>query len=700
MAKETKPSKGGGWIKENPSLAKLVGAGAVVVLLAIVLAVSTMLSDPEKPKRRTTASAPPVTTPPADSTAVSADQPPGTETEDEQEEPEAAESEAAESEAAESEEEGDEENEEAAEEERERPEEIAKWKKVDYFSARGEDDSRLIEAVGHLGARFKDDPQRAPMAARILAQLLKPPKEEEPQKNPQQGPSARSRSTRGGGATKLIEAIVESLAINGSDEARKVLEQLIGGKLPSEDDPGAAAAALVSLAANPCPENEDILFRALTEAEKFRPPDEEEFTAEQLREEVLGLIEAGASGPFRLKLANYLIAEDTPADHREMMGQFLEEDRPENLGAQLILYRGPETAEETKQQFEQYFAGHASRVLARLLGVSEETSGRSTSSGYRRPPTRRAPPRRSSARNRPRPRRTDPKAEEEKPDPDLPYRMARLLWGPECVALVQSRLSELESFEEQESLVLLAGSMPLDDIRADLYEVLRKNWGEGPKQVQSAGLSSAVTDPGLILVFKTLPRAQTMPRVVRKDDRKKFQETKKAWQDFADESVRAWCERFHEQAKEESRPKKPSADEDESPSGLPFALHEGAKIAAEYHAKWPEQVQAKLAGVGLGFLEIHYVRIEEEARYKSRLGHYKRRLKSSAAREVGNADCLESFRTVADTDRKRSITVLISRADKPRGRTSDDDKTANEPEDLIIEILSIETKAPPSARSG
>ncbi len=366
----------------------------------------------------------------------------------------------------------------------------------------------------------------------------------------------------------------------------------------------------------------------------------------------------------------------------------------------MVLYRGSKTAEETKQQFEQYFADHGSRVLAGLLGISEEASGRSTSSAYRRPPTRRSPPRRSPARNRPRPGRTGPNAEEEKPDPDLPYRMARLLWGPECVALVQSRLSELESFEEEKSLVLLAASMPVDDVRTALYEVLRKNWDEGPKQVQSAGLSSAVTDPGLVLMFKTLPRAQTMSRVTRKDAKEKFLGTKKAWQEFADKSVQAWCERFHEAAEEESRPDKPTEGEDESTSGLSFALHAGAKITAEYHAKWPEHVQAKLAGVELGFLEIHYIRIEEEASRRARVGHYKRRLKAGAPREIGGAECLESFRTVADTDRKRSIDVLISRANKSRGATSDKDKKANEPEDLVIEILSIEAKAPPLARSG
>jgi hypothetical protein len=97
-------------------------------------------------------------------------------------------------------------------------------------------------------------------------------------------------------------------------------------------------------------------------------------------------------------------------------------------------------------------------------------------------------------------------------DPGLAYRVARQLWSAEYVAMVASRLDGAASLKNAAPEVLLAGTVPLDVVRAKLYEVLIRLHAEGPKSLEAAGLGGAViSDPGLLAVIKALPRKDQTP---------------------------------------------------------------------------------------------------------------------------------------------------------------------------------------------
>jgi hypothetical protein len=100
-------------------------------------------------------------------------------------------------------------------------------------------------------------------------------------------------------------------------------------------------------------------------------------------------------------------------------------------------------------------------------------------------------------------------------DPDLAYRVGRQLWSDEFVAMSLARLEAVPSLRNGAPEILLAGTIPVDSVRAQLYEVLKKNHAEGPKALEAAGLGGAViTDPGLLAVIKALPRKDLEPEKV------------------------------------------------------------------------------------------------------------------------------------------------------------------------------------------
>ena len=412
----------------------------------------------------------------------------------------------------------------------ERPEDVAQWKGQDFYDARKEGDPRLIEAVGQLAKRALGSPN----VAENLAKLLEPPKPEEeaePKPRPGYRPPARVQDP------KLIQAIVAALEANGSGRAREILEQILAGSIPSDDDKTAVEATLKALAENPCPENEAILLRALTEAEKLRPLAEGDVMAEDLRKMALAVVESAASERLRAELAKYVIKPTTAVTRRVALGKFLEEDHPANVAAQLVIYQSEDMAKEMqgmRTSFEGYFTAYSSGALREMLGLRTEAAGTSRRPPARTPPTRRPPT--GSVQQ----------GDSKETDPDLAFRLARHLWGAQCVAMVEGRLGKIDSLEKEAQLVVLASTIPVESMRAAVLKTFRKQFSDGPKEMESAGLTKElISDPGLLPVLKVLVRKQAAPHAANKEAREQFMKAKEDWLKFAEDSVGVWCERFH-----------------------------------------------------------------------------------------------------------------------------------------------------------
>ena len=94
------------------------------------------------------------------------------------------------------------------------------------------------------------------------------------QSPPGPGPTPPSAAPRNPAElTKLVETIVAALGDNGSEPARKTLEQILAGTLATDDDKAAVEAALKALVAHPSAANDALLFRVLTAPEALRPAD-------------------------------------------------------------------------------------------------------------------------------------------------------------------------------------------------------------------------------------------------------------------------------------------------------------------------------------------------------------------------------------------------------------------------------------------
>jgi len=591
-------------------------------------------------------------------------------------------------------------DEEAEQEPPKRPEDIADWKKGDYITARADADPLLIEAVGHFGERFKGNTS----AARMLAELLAPPKADE-ETAAQPRTRVVRRFTAGSEGAKLIEAIVTALVANGTPEAREFLEQILAGTLPSDDDKTAVDSAVKALAANPLPENEGILFRAMTEPEKFRPERGTGVSDRDLYTKVRAEVEPVASGQFRVELAKFLCDPAVAPDKRRLLSPLVEAQAPENIAAQFVFYEYEHTDEKLATQLESYFTQFSSESLATILGIDVEVLQNS-----RRTPVRGrgSPYGRSSTYGR----RTTPARvgiEPEPPDPDLPYRIASQLWGAEFVASLQSRLGALDSLDTRPQLVALASTIPVDSMRATLRKTLNKHYEDGPDSLKKTGLFDAlINDPGFLIVVKTVPReeakdtktpSRTTSRTTKRPTTKRpttritqptdEQKAKQAWMEVSEQLVRAWCARF--QAAAEAG----KADANKNPAtAFAIPLRGEAKVTAEYHLVWPGDARAKLVGVGSGPAVIHYVRMEERARPVSVEGFYRRQLKIySDPRTVADGTWIDESRVLRAEGRpeiRRSLDVMIT------NRDSDPDDDSNAEADLIVEILSIDTRDPGS----
>ena len=428
------------------------------------------------------------------------------------------------------------------------PDDVATWKKEDYYRARQETDPKLLEAVVYLGEKFPGSDH----AARGLTELLKPRIEEPPPAEsepappqmpgstppgmmpPRAGPHRQNmgpyppvaghynpnvRQHNQGGNKKLIETIVDVLAGNGSESAQHTLEAILTGELTTEDDHTAVEAVLSALVSHPSDENDALLFRVLTAPEALRPAKREgPWPAGALWAKTLEIVRPAGSGKLRTRLAEFVAERFVRLDPKHPICEFLLTPDPLNCGAQVAFYRKNGSTRNFRTALEQQLTAYGSMAMVRLLGVSEKIQAEGMGLGGMPGVMRGAGPIRTGmnrsldlqsgmpgmpgmgynmGQNQP--------ARATKVD-HVP-RLACHLWSEEFRALLEPQLNNLRSLERQSQLVLLGCVIPHDSTRAALAKALRKHWDDGTTALEAAGLvDRVVTDPALLVLVKMLPR--------------------------------------------------------------------------------------------------------------------------------------------------------------------------------------------------
>ena len=84
---------------------------------------------------------------------------------------------------------------------------------------------------------------------------------------------------------------------------------------------------------------------------------------------LLDLLRSSASASLRLRLANYMIAPETPPSWYEELWTCLQDPRPENLAAQSVLYRSDRPDPAARRLLEQRLIAGSSAVVGRLLST-------------------------------------------------------------------------------------------------------------------------------------------------------------------------------------------------------------------------------------------------------------------------------------------------------------------------------------------
>ena len=524
--------------------------------------------------------------------------------------------------------------------------------------------------------------------------------------------------------TKLVEAIVAALGENGTELARSTLEKILTGEQSTDDDKAAVAAALRALVLHPGPENNAVLLKVLLSPEDVRPTDRQgSVSAKDLWTKAFEYVKLAASVELRIKLAEVLAPRMVRLTASDPVREFLMAADPLNVGAQAMLYEKI-SVKDIKTKLEQQLIGYSSLALARLLGLPDNVA--QVGGGMRLPSPAAASvtfgkkgpvvPGRPGASGK----------VEIKVDP-VPS-IASLLWSKKFCARLESQLEDLRSFEKQPQLALLAATIPQDSTREAMAKALRKHWYDGPKSLETAGLfDRAVTDPALLVLVKMGPRKDTKamgggrtsgvpaprggkagrpaPAAAKATGGKaadaakanqKKEQAEQEWMTASTKLVSALCKRFHAAALAKENEAAEAGEEFEVVAKLPegIELSKDAKAVASYQVLWPDKAPEAIADLKPGMLEIHYVRAEETGKPKKTVAFYARQaqVRANEARPIdGNKSMwLDGTKADSKAERRRTIDVIITRADNKTGDLSKDEEET----DFTIEILTVEIKDP------
>jgi hypothetical protein len=607
------------------------------------------------------------------------------------------------------------------------PDDFTKWDKEGYLRARKENHPKLVNAVVYLGQKFAGKET----TAQGLIDLLKPLKAET---DPSAVPGAYVPPPVLA-SSQLIEALVNALADNGTQPAKDTLKSILTGEFTTDDNRAATDAAIKCLAYHPSDENDDLLFQLLTEPESVRKVDaanpsgmigaQATVLPAEMRSKAQELVKLAASEKLRLKLAEHFAK--VGIDSNDPTVQFLLQEDPVNLNAQLALYRCDELPADTKTKLEQYFLNYASLAIGLTMNIRSNVEGLAmggASSGGLPPGYAGGPsaglfgpgmtgPGYSGAMppgyaGIPKPGAT----REKMTDTERGCKLANTLWTSPLPASLAEELGEVRTMDKSASTIVLASAFPLDSVRAAMYRMLKKRQLDGPQVLDSAGWSDKVlNDPGTLVLVKMLKRAEpkaakgTSPRTPSgpgyggspSPASAKAEAQKKSENDWFEESrklVGLWCSRFEAAAQDQRKAaRKGTTLGEPAPTKLDdfeFPKEKDTKIEEAYQLNWPEKTPEALASAKPGTLKVQYFRLTQTGTIKKTTTNFKRALKGFEQHDTDKGCWLEIVPKTTGSAPRRSIDVLVMRQDK----SMYDATQKEDPTDLEIHVLAIEIADP------
>lgn len=547
------------------------------------------------------------------------------------------------------------------------PNDFALWKEADYFIARRDRNPRLPAAVSYLGQHSARDEN----AVELLVKLLESPADQ-PAVEDSESQEVRAND-------KLIQPIVAAIAANGSAKAKQTLAGIVDGSIKTANPEAVASVALKVLLSAPGMADEDLLIRVATAPDD---PANDTSTASDranLRKTAIATINTTASEALRLRLAEAVLAPETPQVVHDQLWACLTTPRPENLAAQVLLYQSNRLDRESIESLEQAFALQSAEAMGRLLGIRQSK--------------RRAAMIAKGA------------------DAADPYRVAELLWSPDLFAALDQRLLTLDSLAGNARLVGLASTIPNPTVRAALLRTLVRHWDQGTKGLKLPDAAEGFAmEPGFVVLLKMLPHrdavrgavgaaagnhgaesgegglsaSKVTKPVAKLEVRRRQEQTAQQWAEFSRGVVTALCRQLHAIAKakpaDAARAERTPDDVD-----LAFKPHPRATIVAAYQLNWPADLNDKIETPPL--LRVRYVRIEQKAQPAKVLAYYRRQMTKGDEHAIPGGLWIETLDAIKEGDTVRSIDVFLTKASVNVPGLIDEEQ------EITVEILTVECAA-------
>lgn len=604
-----------------------------------------------------------------------------------------------------------------------------------------------------------------------------------------EGSSSDSSSESGSGGLRpakpldaeTIAALVNALAALAGPKAQASLQGILTGSVASDSDAVAVESLLAMLLSKPSKDNDRIVFELLTTPEKYRAAAAAATTGNpgssssesssyesssyessssdssrlprgklntaQLQAKAAQVVQESAPEAFRLKLAQYFNYASAPAAHRTLLKPVLLAQHPQNLSAQLLLYSSPvleQADKQAKADLDVFFVKYGSDALALLLRVPFECKvasqakrpNPSESGGYGSSSSEGSSSEESSSSSdQMRPPVAGPGQTKKPgmgpfgtPDGDLPYRMVQQLWAPTFTASVEGQLATSKSLEESALPILVASTIPTDKMRASLVQLFTRHWKSGPQSLIDHGIGEDLfSDPGFLVVMKSMPRRDPPVQVPRKTNTRKrgnrgssesssSNESKEverpdfAWMDATEHLIRSMCSQFEAAGKNRTGSADPAA-------ARPVELvPPNVSVTSEYHFDWPGSLAnaKKLPAIATDPMTVHYVCFEGEATPMRVLEFFKLKVGASIEHTASSGYWTESWRAIPQGARRRSVDVLIAKkgaAAKPAGGSDSEQPASSSsssersgggktlpdkltPANLVVQVLWVEIKDP------
>jgi hypothetical protein len=492
-------------------------------------------------------------------------------------------------------------------------------------------------------------------------------------------------------SAELTRALVDALVANGTPMAQGSLVGLVDGSLPVSEDHGAAwEAALTALARMGRPDTEELIVRAIMAPEELRPSLRGP-AAEELRKAALAAVRAGGSPRLRLRLAKAAIDPRYPSAVRKPVQSLLSENADENLEAMTLMFGSSTLADDVRKDTEKRLLTSGNRLIAALLRLPV------------------APIK-------------DDKTKIAGETPELiPAKVAvrvAPLWKGELRAAVGRRLELLESLSLRPGLIRLAATIPDDTVRAELFDALRRNWGDGTESwTNDLFTHESFCEPGLLVSIKLLhpeqteradqaarmksrltrrkplPMAMAGAKVAKDASRLRFE-----WLRLQYDLVTRFCWVLNGAGQVEAGMARNQSAGGGEPSGdaePPVPLHDGARVVSRLDLDWSRDLPAGVPADCVAPTRIKYVHIQQTTtRLMAIVAHYRHQLDAPIEHKLqdGLTLWMESCRRVPDSERRRSVDVLITRG-----------KATHQPNDLedkiSIDILLVEVNDPSRSQS-